>query len=236
MTVAAPEPQLARDFRFYLNTGTFAAPVWTRITGITGITPGQSSQKTDDTDFDTDGWEAGTVVQRGRSLSVALNYKENEDGDLDPGQEALFALGDAMGPDGKGDFKYLSPQGGLGHRFRGTVDMQWPGGDKTANASCTAEVTVDGKPTPLHEDPVPVIDAVTPANGLAAGGTDVEITGDLFDGATAVTFGGTPATAVVVVDDQTITCTTPPHAAGAVTVAVTTPEGTGSKATAFTYA
>lgn len=143
-----PEPMLARLFDLSVNTGTEAVPVWTPISGVTGITPGQTSTKTDDTDFDTDGWAAGTVVERGKSLSVALNYKEGAAGAQDPGQEALLALGEATGPSAKGRFKYVSP-GGNGHTFRGTVDVAWPGGEKAANAALTAEITLDGKPVPV---------------------------------------------------------------------------------------
>lgn len=145
----AVEPTLAREFDLTINTGTDQAPVWTVISGITGITPGQSSTKTDDTDFDTDGWEAGTVVMRGKSLSVAMNYKEDPSGGAqDPGQDALLTLGEATGPSAKGKFKYVSP-GGNGHTFRGTVDVAWPGGEKAANATVTAEITLDGKPVPV---------------------------------------------------------------------------------------
>lgn len=147
-----PEPMLARLYDLAINTGTEAVPVWTDITGITGITPGQTSTKTDDTDFDTDGWAAGTVVERGKSLSVAMNYKEASDGSQDPGQEALLALGEATGPSAKGHFKYVSP-GDNGHTFRGTVDVAWPGGEKSANATLTAEITLDGKPTPFVPTP-----------------------------------------------------------------------------------
>ncbi|HRO01235.1 MAG TPA: autotransporter domain-containing protein, partial [Nitrobacter sp.] len=63
----------------------------------------------------------------------------------------------------------------------------------------------------------------------------VTITGTNFTGATAVTFGGAPATGVTVVNDTTITATTPAHAAGAVAVAVTTPGGTNSLPNGFTY-
>lgn len=146
MSAGTPEPVLAREFDLKINTGTAEAPVLTGISGITGITPGQSSQLTDDTDFDTDGWESGTVVQRGRTLGVALNYKENEDGDQDPGQEALIALGDATGPAAKGNFVYTSPNGNK-QTFRATVDIAWPGGDKTSNATFSADLKVDGKPT-----------------------------------------------------------------------------------------
>jgi len=236
MTAAAPEPVLAREFNLELNTGTIALPVWTKINGITGINPGQTSTKTDDTDFDTDGWESGTVVQRGRTLSVAINYKESpDDGHQDPGQEALIALGDAMGPSAKGQFRYTSP-GGDQKTFRATTDIQWPGGDKTANANFTAELTVDGPPVNTPVASAPTINSVTPDTGAAAGGANVEIKGLRFSGATGVTFGGVAATGVVVVDASTIVCTIPAHAAGVVDVAVTTPAGTGTKTNAFTYA
>jgi hypothetical protein len=70
--------------------------------------------------------------------------------------------------------------------------------------------------------------SVTPATGLAAGGTAVTISGTGFTGATAVTFGGTPATAVVVVSANTITATSPAKAAGTYDVRVTTPNGTSA--------
>lgn len=81
---------------------------------------------------------------------------------------------------------------------------------------------------------VPVVSSISPGTGLIAGGTPVTITGSALTGATGVTFGGTAATAVTVVSDTSITCTTPPHVAGAVAVAVTTAGGTGS-ATVFTF-
>jgi len=73
--------------------------------------------------------------------------------------------------------------------------------------------------------PLPVITSVTPASGPETGGTAVTITGSGFTGATGVTFGGTPGANVTVVDDTTITVTTPGHAPGAVDVVVTTPAG-----------
>jgi hypothetical protein len=71
----------------------------------------------------------------------------------------------------------------------------------------------------------PYVGSVTPATGLAAGGTAVTISGAGFTGATGVTFGGTAATAVAVVNANTITCTSPVHAAGTVDVQVTSPRG-----------
>ena len=82
----------------------------------------------------------------------------------------------------------------------------------------------------------PTVASVSPNAGPIAGGTDVTITGTDFTGATAVTFGGTAATNVIVVGPTSITATTPAHAAGAVDVVVTTPAGTGTGTNVYTYA
>jgi len=75
---------------------------------------------------------------------------------------------------------------------------------------------------------VPIVVGVSPATGLAAGGTAITVSGAGFTGATGVTVGGTAATAVVVVNTNTLTCTTPAKAAGTYDVRVTTPKGTSA--------
>ena len=74
----------------------------------------------------------------------------------------------------------------------------------------------------------PTVSSVSPASGPTLGGTSVVITGADFTGATAVTFGGTPATGFAVVSDTSITATTPAHSTGAVNVTVTNPDGSGT--------
>jgi IPT/TIG domain len=81
---------------------------------------------------------------------------------------------------------------------------------------------------------VPTVSNCSPSTGSADGGTSVTITGTNFNGATSVTFDGSAATSVVVVNSTTITCVTPAHAQGLVSVAVTAPGGTGS-ANAYRY-
>lgn len=85
-------------------------------------------------------------------------------------------------------------------------------------------------------DDAPSDFTVEPAGGPAAGGTSVTVSGQNFTGVTGVTFGGAAATALDVVDDTTLTCTTPAHAAGAVDVVVTNPTGSKTEVGAFTYA
>jgi|GEM_PF-1096396 len=86
----------------------------------------------------------------------------------------------------------------------------------------------------------PTVAGVVPASGAAVGGTSVTISGTGFlangAGANVVTFGGAPATSVVVVDDGTITADTPAGSAGAVVdVVVSNANGAGTLAGGFTY-
>ncbi|WP_144267490.1 IPT/TIG domain-containing protein [Leifsonia xyli] len=70
--------------------------------------------------------------------------------------------------------------------------------------------------------------SVSPANGPQTGGTDVTLTGTGFTGATGVTFGGAPAAEMTVMDDSTITATTPAHLPATVSIAVEHPNGDSS--------
>jgi len=81
----------------------------------------------------------------------------------------------------------------------------------------------------------PVIDAITPITGPAAGGTGVTLTGSGFSGTTGVTFGGTAATGLIVNDPGTVTCITPAHAAGAVPVVLQNPRGNVTAAEQYAY-
>jgi streptogramin lyase len=84
--------------------------------------------------------------------------------------------------------------------------------------------------------PVPAVSGVAPGAGPLTGGTAITITGTGFVAGATVAVGGTAATSVVVVNATTITAITPPRAvAGAVSVSVSTPGGTGSRSSAFTY-
>ena len=84
-------------------------------------------------------------------------------------------------------------------------------------------------------EPQPTITSIAPISGPTAGGTPITITGWDLAGATSVTVGGVAATSVVVVSSTSITAVTPAGTVGAKSVAVTTPGGTESLASAFTY-
>jgi hypothetical protein len=85
----------------------------------------------------------------------------------------------------------------------------------------------------------PTIRSVSPNVGPPGGGQTVTISGLGFTAASAVTFGGTPASTYTVISPTRITATTPSHGFGTVDVVVTTawgssdPSGTADD---YTYA
>jgi hypothetical protein len=82
----------------------------------------------------------------------------------------------------------------------------------------------------------PTVTSLSPTSGPLAGGTSVAITGTGFTGATAVTFGTTPATSFTVNSDTSITATAPAATSvGPVDVTVTTPGGTSTTSPADQY-
>lgn len=84
----------------------------------------------------------------------------------------------------------------------------------------------------------PTISSLDVTSGSGDGGTAVTITGTGFQGSTStlkVLFGDTQGT-VTGVSSTTVNCTSPAHAAGAVTVGVINPDGQGANAsTQFTF-
>jgi len=74
--------------------------------------------------------------------------------------------------------------------------------------------------------PAPAVQSLSPQQGPATGGTWVTITGTHLDGATAVHFGTTAATQVVVEPNGQVRALSPAHLPGSVDVVVTTPAGT----------
>lgn len=83
--------------------------------------------------------------------------------------------------------------------------------------------------------PEPELTSITPNTGTYQGGTSVTISGNYFNNATSVTFDGVAATDLVVVNDETITVTTPPNSVGTASVVVTTPYGSNPPNTLYTY-
>ena len=117
-------------------------------------------------------------------------------------------------------------------RLTATAPSKRAGTDSVVVTAEGGASTVDGTFTYLG---VPTLTTVTPTAGKLAGGT-VTLSGSGFaNGATSVTFGaGNHGATVHVSSTTSLTVKAPAHAAGAVTVTVTTPGGTsGTKP--YTY-
>jgi hypothetical protein len=84
--------------------------------------------------------------------------------------------------------------------------------------------------------PPPVVTAISPGRGVAAGGDTVTVTGSEFTGATSVQFGTSSASGMTVVSDTQITATSP-AGSGTVYVTVVRPDGPSGTSVAdqFTY-
>jgi hypothetical protein len=82
--------------------------------------------------------------------------------------------------------------------------------------------------------PLPTVNSLKPSVGPAAGTNTIAVVGTNFTGATAVTFGSTPATSFSVVSSGQINAVVP-AGSGAVDVTVTTPGGTSSTVSGDIY-
>ncbi|MEU8682819.1 IPT/TIG domain-containing protein [Streptomyces sp. NPDC048611] len=80
----------------------------------------------------------------------------------------------------------------------------------------------------------PTVVSLNPTSGPTSGGTVVTITGTNFSTTQSVDFGGTLAP-FSVISDTSLSAVTPPGAAGAVDVTVTTGGGTATADDAYTY-
>ena len=83
----------------------------------------------------------------------------------------------------------------------------------------------------------PVVSAVSPADGLPAGGAVITVTGTGFSGASAVDFGPTAGGSLTVVSGTSLTVVSPAELAGVVDITVTGPGGTSATGPAdqFSY-
>lgn len=81
------------------------------------------------------------------------------------------------------------------------------------------------------------INSVTPPVGPTGGGTSITISGWGFTAPVSVTIGGSAAGSVVLVSESTITCNTPAHAAGYVSITVSSNGGADivTRANVFRY-
>ncbi len=116
-------------------------------------------------------------------------------------------------------------------RSAGTVEVTVTNADGQS-VTATGAFTYNAAPAPSITS-----GGISPSTGSAQGGTVVTISGANFAQGLAVSFGGVAGTKVTVSSDgSSVSVTTPAHAAGAVNVVVTNPDGQAATAAGgFTY-
>ncbi len=87
-----------------------------------------------------------------------------------------------------------------------------------------------------YGEPIPGVTGVSPAEGPTSGGTEVTVTGVDLAEATSVRFGASVAEQITADSPTSITVIAPAHAAGAVSVTVTTPAGASPATAAAKFA
>lgn len=81
----------------------------------------------------------------------------------------------------------------------------------------------------------PQLFSISPINGSHTGGTTVTITGRNLTGTSSVVFGATAAASFTVDSDTQVTAVSPAHAAAAIVVGATTPNGSVGTGVTFTF-
>jgi len=121
-----------------------------------------------------------------------------------------------------------------GSQWTGTISgssVVQPGLEYYLVATDGRSNTYDGTPVLPHQvtvTNVPTLASISPNSGTAAGGTTVTMNGILFASGLSVLFDGVPATNVVLLNSNQLTCVTPAHFPVLVDVTVVNPDNARS--------
>jgi hypothetical protein len=150
MPAAAATKILARGFKFEINTGTDAVPVWVAIGGVNTFSFDSSKADADTTDFDSNGRNEHMVASRTFSMTLGGHRKEDlSDGTRDLGQEAVEAAADDIGPDSLHGFRFYNETSLKGKQFKASVNVTGPGGGNDDVASWNVDLTGSGAVTSI---------------------------------------------------------------------------------------
>jgi len=130
-----------------------------------------------------------------------------------------------------GTYAYAPPAGTVLASGTQTLSVTFTPTDAVNYTPVTTIVTIR-----VAEAGEPIVTAIAPTVGPGTGGTAVTITGAGFVKDSVVSIGGGVATGVTVVNDTTITATTPAHVLGSADIVVTNPSAEfGTLTRGFSY-
>jgi hypothetical protein len=136
-----------------------------------------------------------------------------------------------------------STQATIDSIFSNQINVTSPSTSITGTVNVTVQTAGGTSATSSSDDfiyvgpPVPSVSGVSPNSGGSGGGTQVQIDGSDFNGATTVTFGGTPASFSVVSPEEITAASPSGPACSTVDIRVSTPGGQSSTSSAdqFNY-
>ncbi|HLT68571.1 MAG TPA: hypothetical protein VKZ72_00310 [Acidimicrobiales bacterium] len=134
----------ARGFKFELNTGTNGSPNWVPIAGIDTFSHTPTTNRADTRHFEDGGRLRHWVASRGDQFTLSGKRQEDPDtGDRDPGQEAVEAWAQEVGPGSIKQFRITSPGGNV-LTFEASAEVTLFGGGNDDPASWQVVIEVSG--------------------------------------------------------------------------------------------
>lgn len=135
---------LARDHTFEINTGTVGSPTWVEIKGIATYAPASVKNDANTTSYDEDGQQSHLPASRGGTMTLTgFKLEDVDDGSRDPGQEAVEAINEVVGPDGLKQFRVTTP-GGTTKTFLASAQVTEGGGGVDDASAWEAVLTRSG--------------------------------------------------------------------------------------------
>lgn len=137
---------LARDLAIGVEDPDGTPDVFVPIGGLNSLTHAPSTSRADTTAFDSNGRDEHIVASRGESWTLAgFAIEDVENGQRDPGQLIVEALGRARGLGATGRFRVTSP-GGNTITFSASAEVTLHGGGHNDAAAWQAAIQVTGEP------------------------------------------------------------------------------------------
>jgi len=105
-----------------------------------------------------------------------------------------------------------------------------------SEVAATWTATFTSITTTAPEEVTLALGSISPTSGPVAGGTTLTLTGQGFDAGASVSVGGSSCTNIQVLSTTQLTCESPAHASGAVSISLTVgSRGTATLTSAYTY-
>jgi len=233
---------LSRKYRIDIDTGTSPTVSYNQCMGIEEAKLIETLRTEDDEAYEDGGAAREAVTGYSWQIELKLAYSTNLAGTaLDTVHAFLrskfVALRSASAQASEFGVMFYNRDGLTdGHSCEGRAYVkEWKQsggkGRQVIDVVLMGQGALEDITNPLGNDD-PVITSLSPSTAGTAAGGIIQIFGQKFTGATAVSFGGTAATNFVVVNDGLIAATKPALTAGTKDTLVTTPSGSNSNTTA----